>query len=283
MARVTHVKKAQPRFKMVPVIDPATGQQKVTPVMRANGEPKVTKHGRPVLMRQTIADKSQPLELLVCDHCHEPIELGTPYKHVSPKSGPYGGRQRNRHEGCPTWKRYELSNSWSARVEGALDGAFSASDCDSDDAVTEQLSTIAESIRELAQESEEVADNVENGFGHETQTSMEARERAEALEGFADEIENASFTEFPDPEPVERYFVVNGDGDVALGDEENGFEEEQEAQDAIDAHVKEHGDEDELSIEPRDVEAEELSEDELSTWQETVQGEVDEVLGNSPV
>src|SRR5438270_337793 len=117
MARVTHVKKAQQRYATVPVIDPETGQQKVTPVLRADGSQKMTRAkphrpARPVFMKVTQADKTQPLPPLNCEACGKPIEIGTPYKHVTPKSGPYGGYQRNRHADCPTWKAWDLSSAW---------------------------------------------------------------------------------------------------------------------------------------------------------------------------
>lgn len=50
MPRVTHVKRAQQRYATKPVIDPATGEQKVTPVMNTRtGEQKRTgRRGRRV-------------------------------------------------------------------------------------------------------------------------------------------------------------------------------------------------------------------------------------------
>lgn len=118
MARVTYVKKAQQRYEMVPVIDPETGQQKVTPVMGRNGEQKTSKRG-PVFMRVTEADKSKPLPNLKCEKCGIEIKPG------------------------------------------------------------------GEVYRESAQ-------NMEDGFGHETYQSAELNEKADALESAADEIESAA-------------------------------------------------------------------------------------------
>lgn len=47
MAKVIKVKSARQRYGTVPVIDPATGKQKVTPVMKSDGSQKLTKAGRP--------------------------------------------------------------------------------------------------------------------------------------------------------------------------------------------------------------------------------------------
>jgi len=201
MARITSVKKAQQRYATVPVLN-EDGTPKRTPVMGRNGEQKVTKHGRPVFMSVTGQDRSKPLAPYTCDSCGEAIKVGTPYKHVTPKSGPYGGTQRNRHQSCPTWQVWELSNSWSARIEQATHG-FDVSDVDNADDVVSALADVAEAIRELAEESRESAQNIEEGFGHPTSQSEEAEERADNLDSWADEIEGADVPEYPEPEEVE--------------------------------------------------------------------------------
>lgn len=222
MARVTYVKRAQQRYETVPVIDPATGEPKRTPKMR-NGEQMVTKKGRPVFLTVTVADKTKPLPLLTCDHCGEPIELGTPYKHVSPKSGPYGGRQRNRHESCPTWKVWELSNSWSARVAQVTDG-FSLDGVESPEDVTAALESLADEVEGLAEESREVAQNIESGFGHSTFVSEEAEQRADELEEWATSIRDVEVPDYPEPEE-EDCDTCGGTGEVEAQDEEGTLPE----------------------------------------------------------
>ena len=223
MARITHVKRTQQRYKTVPVIDPETGEPKRTPVMRKDGTQKKTrdKHGRPgrpVFMTVTVADKTQPLPLYTCDACREPIEIGTPMKHISPKSGPYGGRKLTRHESCPTWQVWEYSSSWSARIAQATHG-FSVDNAETPEEVQEALDDVAGAIRELAEESRETASNIEDGFGHATQQSEDAEARADDLDGWADEIEQADIPELPEPEEQDceacegggRVEDVNGD------------------------------------------------------------------------
>lgn len=197
MARITRVKAAQQRYATKPVLN-EDGTQKITPVMKG-GVQKTTKHGKPIVLRVTQRDLTAPLAEYTCDHCSKPIKIGTPYKHVTPKSGPYGGHQRNRHEACPTWQPWDLSSAWWARIAQVVDG-FDLGTPESPDEVLSVLSDFAEEIRGLAEESQEAADNVEEGFGHETSTSQEAAERADALNGWADEIENLDVPDLPEPE-----------------------------------------------------------------------------------
>lgn len=209
MAKVTHVAKAQQRYAIKPVLN-EDGTQKETPVMVKNRDgvlvQKKTKRGTPVTMKVTVADKSQPLPMPVCESCRTEIKVGTPYKHVTPKTGVYGGRQRNRHESCPNWHPWDLSNSTSARCEQIV------YDAETDEFTTESeaddmeatLSAAAEEIRELAQEKEDAADNMEDGFGHATGQSDELRELADSLREWADEVEQADIPEKPTEDDLEE-------------------------------------------------------------------------------
>lgn len=197
MARIHRVKKAQQRYATVPVIDPETGEQKVTPVMnRRTGEQKVSKRG-PVFLKVTKRDTSQPLEMPKCDFpgCQREdrhIIVGEPYMQVTPKSGPYGGSTRYRHDEHPAWRPWDLSNSLSANLQrvdsdyrDALGSAESAED------VTAALEQAAQEIRDLAEEKEQGAENIREGFGHDTYQSEELAETAESLNTWADEVESA--------------------------------------------------------------------------------------------
>jgi hypothetical protein len=197
MPRVTHVKKAQQRYATVAVRD-AEGNPVRTPVMGRNGEQERSKRGL-TFMTKTVADKTRPLPLLTCDHCRKDIEIGTPYKHISPKSGPYGGHQLNRHESCPTWQVWEYSSSMSARIAQiendyttAIDGA------EEGDTISDALSAMAEQVRELAEEKRESASNIEEGFGHPTSASEELEQTADDLESWADEIEQSDVPDVSD-------------------------------------------------------------------------------------
>jgi hypothetical protein len=204
MARVTHVKKAQQRYHTKPVIDPETGEQKKTPVLRRDGSQKVTKKGKPVFMRVTEADKDRPKDPLRCDFsgCQitdGKILPGQAYKHITPKSGPYGGTQKSRHEEHPTWQRWEYNYSLGAQIERIqYDFNEAVSSAESPDDVQSALEEAASEIESLAQEKSDSADNIEEGFGHETSMSEELRQTAEDLEGWAQEIQSADVPELDD-------------------------------------------------------------------------------------
>lgn len=208
MARITHVKSAQQRYATVPVIDPATGQQKVTPVMKG-GQQKVTKRGKPVFLRVTKADKTKPLPNLRCDFpgCTidgGEIKPGTAYKHISPKSGPYGGTQRNRHAAHPSWQVWDYSysiNAQAARI--SHDAMEQVSDVESPEDVEGILSEAAEAIRELAEQRRESAQNIEDGFGHATYQSEQLESDADELESWADEVEGTDVPDLPEPEEID--------------------------------------------------------------------------------
>lgn len=194
MARVIFVKRAQQRYRTVPVLD-EDGKQKVTPVIGKNGQQKLTKTGRPVFQRQTAEDKSQPLPNRTCEKCGNEIKVGDPYKHVTP----FSGRKRVRCATCPTWQSWDLSNSLGARIEQVQhDNALDVNEDTEPDEILDALQSASDAIRELAEEKRDSASNIEDGFGHPTYQSDELNEQADALEGWADEMENASVPDKPD-------------------------------------------------------------------------------------
>lgn len=209
MARVTYVKKAQQRYAMVPVLD-ENGQPKRTPVLRKDGSQKTTKHGRPVFMKVTVADKTKPLPNEKCGKCGVEIKPGMPYKHISPKSGPYGGRKLYRCAACPTWQVWEYSSSMAARLAQMEDTCSTeiANALSADD-VQSALSAMAEEVRALSEEKREGASNIEEGFGHPTYASEELEQIADDLENWADEIESVSVPE-PSDYPCE---TCTGEGE----------------------------------------------------------------------
>lgn len=195
MARVTIVKRAQQRYATKPVIDPATGEQKIVPVMSRSGQQKVTKRGKPVVKRVTENDKERPLPNRSCGKCGQEIKVGDPYKWVKPKSGPYGGTMRVRCIKCPSWRPSELTGSAAlSALYGAQEAAEDEiSNWDREDisGLESLLEDLASGIREAAEVYEESAQNMEDGFGHETYLSEELREKAQTLNDQADEVESA--------------------------------------------------------------------------------------------
>jgi len=218
MPRVNHVKKAQQRYKTVPVLD-ADGN----PTYRVLQRARPTKRGATeTRQRVTVADKTQPLAPLRCDFpgCHTgSIEVGEAYKWIKPKSGPYGGSQRNRHEAHPSWHPWEYSSSLSARTAQISHEAwetFNAAEFETDDDVKSVLSDVAEQIRELAEEKREGAQNIEDGFGHPTSQSEELEGIADELDTWADDVENVDVPELPEPDQVDCA-ECEGEGSTEAG------------------------------------------------------------------
>lgn len=289
MARITHVKAARQRYATIPVIDPTTGEQKQTPVMvnkkvrEDNGEvrnvlvQKQTKSGRPVFMKVTEADKTQPLPNHICDCCRNEIPVGAPYKHVTPKSGPYGGHTKRRCANCPSWQVWELSNSLSSRVAEIVHNAETGlPDAEDDDEVVSILSEAAEAVRALAEEKRESAENIREGFGHETSASEELDQTAESLDGWADEVEGAwddSKFDWEDERETARE-------ELRSEAAESGDAEESEDADGDEDQDDDGDDED---ADDEDVDEDLVEERVKAKWAEEVDNEVGSILGGCPV
>ncbi len=195
MARITYVKKAQQRYATKPVLG-EDGKPLRTPVIdKRTGQQKVSKRG-PVFMTQTRPDKTKPLPNNVCGNCRNEIKVGDPYKHISPKSGPYGGVTLYRCDACPTWQVWDYSNSLNARTaQLAYNCEQEIEGCEDPEAVKSALSSMADEIRSLAEEKRESASNIEEGFGHPTSASEELESVADQLEDWANEVEEADVPE----------------------------------------------------------------------------------------
>mgnify|MGYP003147572895 FL=1 len=92
----------------------------------------------------------------------------------------------------------------------------------------------------------EKADNIEDGFGHETEMSMQFNEQADEVENWISELANPDLPQEPDSEPVkpERKNFPDGESgddqfDEATSDWLNEFEDWQDAQDSWEASVEE--------------------------------------------
>jgi hypothetical protein len=265
MARITRVAKAQQRYKTVPVLG-EDGQPVKTPVInKRTGEQKVSKRG-PVFMTKTVADKDQPLDLLRCDFhgCDingGKIAIGTPYKHISPKSGPYGGRQLNRHAEHPDWNVWDYSSSASANVarimsEGSdLIQSYEFTAAEDFDALRDDLAAMAQDFLDEKQES---LDNMPEGLGEGSVLG----EQVEALEAWVDEIGNAEAPEWDDAcgdcegtgdvdceecggtgkaEGTSKWYATGPD---AQSLDEEGYLTEEVAQANLDAYLAAHPEED---------------------------------------
>lgn len=142
--------------------------------------------------------------LHTCDKCAKEIPVGSPYKHISIKTGPRSSRTLVRCDGCPAWHVWEYSNSASARtaqiIHEAQESLYSA---ESSDDATSALQDAADQARELAEEKREAAQNIEDGFGHATSQSEELTDLADQLEDWATSMEQAAIPDYPDPTDAE--------------------------------------------------------------------------------
>jgi hypothetical protein len=229
MARITHVKKAQQRFKTVPVIDPETGEQKVTPVLRKDGTPKTTKTGRAIVRRVTTEDKSQPLPNRRCGKCGTEIKVGDPYKWVA-LGGAYGGHKKYACSSCQ-FRQSDLTSSdklsqlyvIQENLEDLLNGEWSQGD------LAGALEEASGDANGVAEEYTESADNIEEGFGHETYQSGEIREKAEACEEWASALEDAAseIENMDDPDADESEIAALIEGEVEIDKESDDFDEDE--------------------------------------------------------
>ncbi len=212
MARVHYVKRAQQRYATKPVLD-NDGNQVVQPIDRT------TRNGRQVTVRVTETDYSQPLPNRSCEKCQTEIKVGDPYQWVQPKSGPYGGIKRFRCGKCPSWQLWELSNSLGARLMEVSSDFWSAIDSAQEtDDVQSALDDAAGRVRDIAEEKRESAENIRDGFGHDTSQSEELDDVADQLESWADEIESATIPDFPEPDEDTEDIEESDDGNDALED-----------------------------------------------------------------
>lgn len=248
MARIQHVKKAQQRYRTVPVLD-AEGHPTYREIARK------TKHGRTVRVAVTREDKNQPLPPRTCEHCKDPILVGTPYKKVSPARS----ATRYRHEACPSWQPWDLSSAlWAqiARVQSDADDALGAvrDTAESADDFTQVLTDFAEAVRELGEARRESAQNIEDGFGHATYQSEELEGEADSLDEWADDAESASIDDAPDRD------------DFTYDDEGNDLDDPDDV-----------GDADRYNNDGEDYESA------IETWREEAAEAVTEITENSPL
>jgi len=282
MPKITHVARAQQRWPTKPVLG-ADGQPVRVPINRRT-RAKAGRPARQVTAKRTVQDRSgDPLPLLKCDaqpcrHADRDIQVGTPYKHITPRSGPYGGRQRNRHEDCPDWAIWEYSSSLAARVaqiqhEHTPYGGWA----DEDDATTARDEAAA-AITELAEEKRASQEAMEEGFGHATSASDELGEVADQLDGWAQEVEGVDFPEWPEPES-ENCGTCGGSGSVPC---EACADDPDRAGTCVDC-----GGEEEVQC-PEDcdngqVTPEEPTDAQVSDWSDEAQEALTAALDNCPV
>lgn len=285
MAKITHVKKAQPRYETKPVLDDNGEPKRTALTDKRTGLPKTTKHGRPVTIAVTVRDLDRPLPPEKCDypgctvHPEKLILPGMPYKHMSPRSGPYGGRKLTRHEECPSWNVWEYSSSTSASVariqsEGAdaIDGAELETEDDAE-ALRDEITELA---RELYDEKNDNLSNLPEQF----QESGDLYEQVDALESWVGGIEDADLPDFPD-NGTEDCDACDGTGDVECtgcgGD--GSLEDGEDCPDCLGSGTEDCGD----CSGTGEVESDEPDDEDLEAWRDEVRTAIQDALDDCGV
>jgi hypothetical protein len=149
----------------------------------------------------TVTDHPFTQSPLRCQRCGKDINIGDPYKWVAPRAHRASrGVKKVRCMECPGWKPSELTSSpvlsilYAVSEDFDFSGVNEPASLDEVEDVADQLravlSAAAEQVREAAEMRTEAADNIEDGFGHETYQSSELREQGDELEQWADEMDS---------------------------------------------------------------------------------------------
>jgi hypothetical protein len=159
--------------------------------------------------------------VLSCHRCHQPIEYGQPYRWFKLKQA-RGGIKRAFHPGCPI-RPSDRTTSRLGQVWDAQD-AFDAYVADSAAELQGMLELLAETVTGVADEYRESVDAMEQGFGHRTSQADELEERAQALDVWAEDLQEwePSVSEPPDRDD----FPEGEDGDEEHAEAEEAWLEE---------------------------------------------------------
>ena len=141
--------------------------------------------------RLTTVNKSQVAQQ-PCMNCRAEIPVGSPYKWASKKTGP---RSSFRMVWCATCrpKQSQLTSGHTqvlAEITEGLDESLGGEVPIED--IKAALEKGAEEVRSEVETYRDGADNIEQGFGHETDQSQQMTERADELDSWADDLDAAA-------------------------------------------------------------------------------------------
>jgi hypothetical protein len=182
-----------------------------------------------------------------CGGCGKPIKKGMPYKWIKCFRGP----KQIKCESCK-FRPSEFTTSKMGAIYDAQEDTHNAiSEWDGQNLgdLTSHLECLAETVREVSQEYQDSADNIREHF-QESETADELEEKAQNLEGWADDIENVSLEEFDEE-----------------GAEEEAKEEAEDQKD-VDAYSEE------------DIKA--LIEEKRESWANDLRSEADSIVDECP-
>lgn len=153
-----------------------------------------------------------------CIKCGTDIKPGDSYKWVALRVGTYSQR-KNFCASCPVRPSDQTTSPHLQTIylaqetaEDALANADGAGLAD----LAEIVRDYANGVREAAESYGESADNIEDGFGHETSQSQEIREKSEECESAADTIESAAddIESLDDPDAPDEELVDEYEGEL---------------------------------------------------------------------
>lgn len=174
----------------------------------------------------------RPDAVLTCQTCHQPIEIGQPYKWFKMKLA-RGGVKKSYHPGCSIPPSHRTTSRMGVIYDAQADLDFSG--CESEEDCRAELESFAQTVREVGEEYTESASNIEEGFGHSTFQSEELTERAEALESWADELESWS-PDAEEPDEIDEPDKTEEENEEAREEAKEAYLEalREEAQSAAD-------------------------------------------------
>jgi len=126
-----------------------------------------------------------------CQKCGKEIAVGDPYKHASPRAGPWARGRKLVHCHDCAFRPSELMTRKMAGVYAAIESYEDDMAGNHHDAqgFGEALTEAASAIREVAEEYMTGASNIEEGFGHSTSQSDEMQSNGDQLLEWCDQIE----------------------------------------------------------------------------------------------
>ena len=154
-------------------------------------------------MAKVISVKSARISAKVrrCVTCGHEIGVGESYKHMSKMTGPRSSITLNfcsKHYQRPSHHASGNRADFLREMEGTEDAidalARKSGDITVEDLIadaTSILESLSESVESIGDAYRESADNIVDGFGHETFLSEELAEHADDIESFKDDLENA--------------------------------------------------------------------------------------------
>lgn len=131
----------------------------------------------------------------ICSHCRDPLPAGTPYRYYKP-----GFRSKTKIRVC---MKSECTPRRSQLDQSKLSDAFAAIET-AEDAIAnaETVEAVQNAIDECASAIRDVSGEYEDTISNTPMLEDQLREKIDALDSFADELESLSLDEEPEkPEP----------------------------------------------------------------------------------